>query len=185
MEINIKPRFDTTFAHRMNDGHIVLAADANFARADGRFSGFGMHLQASCLNGEASPHPEDAEMFYQAVALLSGAPGLLEVLGRIVGLHEQDRDGGFLDANEYSMAVHAIAKATTHPLQDEMEAREIAYEESQEMARACAAERADLDEGHDEGRDHLTDDNTEFGDNERPDLRAERDEYLRDSMGAR
>lgn len=150
MEINIKPRFDTTFAHRMNDGHIVLAADANFARADGRFSGFGMHLQASCLNGEASPHPEDAEMFYQAVALLSGAPDLLATLDHLV----QSCDALGITGPDVEEARAAIAKATTHPLQDEMEAREIAYEESQEMARARAAERAD----HDEERDYIAED---------------------------
>lgn len=159
MKIEIKPRFHA-FAHCLESGHNILAADADFRRPDGKFAGLGLHIQASCM-GTEHVHPDDAEMFYQAVALLSAAPDLLEAL-RVAYSDIQRLPGHTIDMLGRIEA--AIVKATTHPLHNEMAAREIAYEESQEMARARAAERADRDEGHDDDRDHLTDENTDFGD---------------------
>lgn len=130
MEIKLKPRF-SNFAFRLDSGNTILAADSDFHREDGKFSGLGMHLQASCIAGANRPHPDDEEMFYRAIALLNAAPKLLEAL-RVAYADIQRLPGHTIDMLGRIEA--AVIEATTHPLHDEMVAREIAYEESQEMA---------------------------------------------------
>lgn len=157
MEIKLKPSFGN-FAHRLPDGQTVLAAGSDFYRADGSFSGLGLSLQASPLRDQTSPSAEDAEMFYQAIALMKAAPKLLATLEHICEYWNGDRnDDAMHDALTHILEVagQAIAEATTHPLQDEMEAEQREHEERADAARPVE---------HDDDRDHLTDDNTDFGD---------------------
>lgn len=140
-----------SFAAEMSSGRTALCAHGRPFRDDGKFSGVSLNLQASAIHG-TSPDAADAELFYQTVALLRAAPKLLSALEDMLSVFEGEY--GAADLNCIRAAKEAIAEATTHPLQEQMEADEIAYEESQEMARARAAERSDRDDLDDHDNDN-------------------------------
>lgn len=172
IKINLVPRSADHSVTLIDDLGTALVAYANFTRTDGSHSGISLGLQASPKIGAIGPDAADTELYFRLFALLNTAPKLLAALQGLLAEHDAvfaGRDDGAQDAYynahpgraiAYRNARAAIAAATTHPLQEQMEAAEIAYEESQEMARARRAEAAD----HDDDRDHLTDDNTDFGD---------------------
>lgn len=150
IKIELKPR-TPSYSVNLEDGGTALVAYAKFTRPDGSFSGLGLSLQASPLIECIAPDAADAEMFFRAVALLNAAPKLLEALNDVVISWEKGDDvfGGIQRARA------AIALATTHPLHDAMEAEQREYELAAESRRPVE---------HDDDRDHLTDDNTDFGD---------------------
>lgn len=168
VKIELKPRNPGNYCVTLPDDlGSALVAYANFDRPDGNFSGLGLHLQVSPLKDCRAPNAVDAEMFYRAVALLNAAPKLLAALESLIREHDAvfaGRDDGAQDAYynahpgraiAYRNARAAIAEATTHPLHDQMDAEQREYEERAESARPVE---------HDDDRDHLTDDNTDFGD---------------------
>lgn len=159
-----------SFVSKLNNGLTVLAASARLFRDDNRFCGVSLNLQASPIHG-TSPDAADADLFYQTVALLRAAPKLLTALEDMLSVFEGEY--GSDDLNCIREAREAIAEATTHPLQEQMEAAEIAYEESQEMARARAAERSDRDDLDDDDHNDL-ERAMELADHERKAAKEER-----------
>lgn len=136
IKIELQPRTDDYSVKLPDDMGTALVANANFSRPDGSFSGLGLSLQASPLKDCKAPTAIDAEMFFRAVALLNAAPKLLEAL---------------------HLAYGDIQRLPGHTIDmlGRIEAEQREYELAAESRRPVE---------HDDDRDHLTDDNTDFGD---------------------
>lgn len=153
IKIELKPRTPdysvalTDFDYKPT-GSSALVAYASLKHQDGSHAGVSLSLQASPMETPA-PTAEDAELFFRTVALLNAAPQLLEALVELRDWYTSETGLPAARANA------AIAAATTHPLRDQMEAEQREHEERAESARPVE---------HDDDRDHLTDDNTDFGD---------------------
>lgn len=171
MYIEIKTEAEAT-EHHLPTGKTCLVAEWRFGRPDDQFSGLSLRLQASYLNDQQRPDEVDADLFRRVATLIPASSELLEALKSAKHMLERDFiDGAKMAVIEKCDA--AIAKATSIHACDAVKSAALLAEALGQPAvipdgfmddNPFAEEDHEVDHGHDDDRDHLTEENTDFGD---------------------